>query len=584
MFAPPVAPRGGVWPVLPLVSAFVFKEDVMANKFSHMVDRRQFVGGVAAAGALTALAGCGGGDKGGSGAASAPAGDNVMSFYLSEPAYIDPYNAQENQGTSVVFATFDGLMTWDWDTNAAKPLAAADFPTISEDGLVYTFKLREGMKFHNGDPVDAESFVRGWKRVANPAMDTPSDICYHLAPVAGYNEFNAGETEEFTGLKAVDELTFEITLAAPMADFPAVCCHPGLVPVPQCALDDPKTFLEQPVGNGPFKMDGPWKHNQYINLVRFDDYYGEAPKLDGVYMSIQKDPNTAFNEFKAGSIDFAQIPTGQIEDVKEAYGTSEDGYESTPGKQALVGTELSTYFMIPCSQDPVLQDVNVRRALSLAINRQNIVDTLYEGSRKPATSIMPTAIDDDELNTWQYCTYDPERAAKILDEAGYKADANGKRGIEITLNYNGDGGHEELMSTIQLDLEAVGFTIKQDAVEWATYLTNLTDDAFSLGRLGWTADYPTMDNFLYPNFYTGAENNFEKYSNPEADKLMEEARQIKDDEERKAACRKICNLIGEDVPVIPIMFYTHNYVASERMKSFTYDAQTMPHFETAEIA
>ncbi len=557
----------------------------MATKFSQpVVGRRQFVGGALAASALTALAGCGGGKAPAGSAPAAASDDNVMSFYLSEPAYIDPYNAQENQGTAVARAMFDGLMTWDWDTNSAVPVCAAEAPTVSEDGLVYTFKLKEGMTFHNGDPVDAESFVRGWTRVADPTMETPSDICYHLAPVAGYAEFNGGESEEFTGIKAVDELTFEVTLTDPMGDFPAVCCHPGLVPVPKAAVDDPKSFLEQPIGNGPFMMDEPWKHNQYINLVKFDKYHGEAPKLDGVYCSIQKDPDTAYREFEAGSIDFAQIPTGQIEDNKKKYGVSEDGYTSTPDKQCLLGVELSTYFMIPCSQDQVLQDVNVRRALSLAINRQNIVDTLYEGSRMPATSIMPTAIDDDPLNTWEYCAYDPEKAAQILDDAGYPADADGKRGIEITLNYNGDGGHEDLMSTIQLDLEAVGFTIKQDAVEWATYLTNLSDDNFSLGRLGWTADYPIMDNFLYPNFYTGADNNYEKYSNPEADALMLEARQIQDEEERKAAYRKVCAMIGEDMPVIPIMFYAHNYVASQRMKSFNYDAQTIPHFETAEIA
>lgn len=558
----------------------------MATKFTEPVmGRRQFVGGALATSALAALSGCGGNKPAeGSAPAGGGAGDNIMSFYLSEPAYIDPYNAQENQGTAVARAMFDGLMTWDWDTNSAVPMCAAEMPEISEDGLVYTFKLKEGMKFHNGDPVDAESFVRGWTRVADPKMATPSDICYHLAPVAGYAEFNAGEADEFAGIKAIDELTFEVTLGAPMADFLAVCCHPGLVPVPQAALDDPKSFLEQPIGNGPFYMDEPWKHNQYINLVKFDEYHGEPAKLDGVYMSIQKDPDTAYNEFKAGTIDFAQIPTGQIEANKKTYGVAEDGYTSTPGKQCLLGVELSVYFMIPCSQDPVLQDVNVRRALSLAINRQNIVDTLYEGSRQPATSIMPTAIDDDPENTWEYCAYDPERAAQILDEAGYPAGADGKRGLEITLNYNGDGGHEDLMSTIQLDLEAVGFTVKQDAVEWATYLENLSADTFSFGRLGWTADYPTMDNMLYPNFFTGAENNYAKYSNPEADELMLQARQTEDEEERKAVCRKVCALIGEDMPVVPIMFYAHNYVASERMASFNYDAQTIPHFETAELA
>lgn len=555
----------------------------MANfKFSQPVmGRRTFIGGALATGAVAALAGCGGGENGGGGDAS---GKKVMNFYLSEPAFIDPYNAQENQGTAVVFSVFDGLMEWDWDSASAVPCCAAEAPTVSEDGRVYTFKLREGMKFHNGDPVDAESFIRGWKRVASPKMDTPSDICYHLAPVAGYAEFNAGDTDEFSGLKAVDELTLEVTLTDPMADFPAVCCHPGLVPVPACADEDPKAFLEQPIGNGPFMMTEPWKHNQYISLARFEDYYGEKPSLDGVYMSIQKNPDTAFNEFQAGSIDFASIPSGKIKECVEKYGESEDGFTSTPRKQCLLGTELSTYFLIPSPQDPVLADPKVRRAVSLAINRQNIVDTLFEGSRKPATSIMPTSIDDSPENVWEDCKYDPEAAAKLLDEAGYPANADGKRDVEITLNYNGDGDHGDLMSAVQLDLEAVGISVTQETVEWATYLQQLSDKNFSLGRLGWTADYPTMDNFLYPNFFTGADNNYEEYSNPEMDAAMLAARQIQDEEERKAACRKICGTIGKDMPVIPIMFYAHNYIGSERMKSFNYDAQTKPHFETAELA
>lgn len=551
-------------------------------KFTQpVVGRRTFIGGTLAASALAALAGCGGG-KGGS---SAGGGDNVLSFYLSEPAYIDPYNAQENQGTAVVRACFDGLMTWDWDTNSAVPMCAAEAPTLSDDALTYTFKLREGMKFHNGDAVDAASFKRGWERVASSkgVKDTPSDIAYHLAPVAGYDEFHSGSADELSGVVAVDELTLQVTLSSPMADWPAVCCHPGLVPVPQAAIDDPDSFLEQPIGNGPFKMDEAWKHNQYINLVKFDDYYGDAPKVDSVYCSIQKDPNTAYKEFQAGSIDFCQIPTGKIKECQDSYGTSEDGYTVTPGKQCLLGTELSTYFLILNSDDPVLADVDVRHAMSLAINRQNIVDTLYEGSRKPATSIMPTAIDDDEENTWTYCAYDPDQAKQILD-AKYPADADGKRGLSVTLNYNGDGDHGDLMSAIQLDLEAVGFTVTQDTVEWATYLTNLGDGKFSVARLGWTADYPTMDNFLYPNFFSTADNNYEKYNNPEIDAAILAAREIQDEDERRAACRKICAQIGEDMPVIPIMFYAHNYVGSERLKSFNYDAQTIPHFETAELA
>ena len=550
-----------------------------ASKFHQPVmDRRTFVGSALAASALAALAGC----SSGSAASDIKLTKNTFSYYLSEPAFIDPYNAKETSGASVIFTCFDGLLTWDFDSAGPKPLAAAELPTVSEDGLTYTFKLREGMKFHNGDTVDAASFKRGWQRLADSTMASPSEIGYHLAPVAGYAEMHAGEADEISGLKAVDDLTFEVTLTAPMGDFPAVCCHPGLVPVPQEALDDPKKFLEFPTGNGPFKMTEKWKHNQYINVVKFDDYYGDAPKIDGVYFNIQKDSDTAYNEFKAGNIDFAQIPTGQFKDNKKEFGTSEDGYTVTPKHQVLDGVELSTYFMIANPADPNLAKPEVRRALALAINRQNIVDTLYEGSRKAATSIMPEAIDDDPQNVWKYCTYDPDQAGKILDEAGYPLDGD-SRGIKITLNYNSGGDHEDVMASIQSDLEAIGITVEQDSSEWATYLDSLKAGDYSLARLGWTADYPVMDNFLYPNFFSTADNNYEKYNNPEVDAALLAARQIADEEQRKAAYRSICAAIGEDMPIIPIMFYAHNYVGSERLESFNFDAKIIPHFETAEI-
>lgn len=556
----------------------------MANiKTQPMLNRRHFVGGALATSALAALAGCTGttqsaGSSSSTGASGA--GEGYMNFYLSEPAYIDPYNGQENQGIAVISAIFDGLLTWDYDVNEPVALAAADLPTLSEDGLTYTFTLREGMTFHNGDPVDAASFKRGWERMVDPTMATPGEVGYHLAPVAGYQEFADGTADEITGLVAVDDLTFQVTLNAPMADFTAVCCHPSLVPVPQAALDDPATFLEQPVGNGPFKLDEPWQHNQYILASRFEDYYGEAPDLNGVYFSIQADPDTAYRAFQAGELDFAAIPLGQVADTIAEYGESEDGFTSTPGAQVLVGTELSTYYLIPNLENEFLAQLPVRHAISLAIDRQKIVDTLFEGYREPANSIMPLSIDNNEQNIWTYCAYDPEQAKQILADAGIDpASITG-----ITLDYNGDGGHEDIMSSIQADLAEIGIQVTQNTLEWAAYLQSLTDGQYGLARLGWTADYPTMDNFLYPNFQSAADNNFNNYSNPAVDEGLLAARQITDEEERKAKYRELCAMIGEDLPVIPIMFYSHNYIASERMTSFNYDAATIPHFRTAEMA
>lgn len=554
----------------------------MIDKFGG-ITRRNFVKGGLAAGALTALAACGGNNGGdtteGDDSAAPAVTENYFNYYLSEPAYIDPYNGQENQGMAVIFACFDGLLVWDYDTNEPVPMCAEELPTVSEDGLTYTFKLREGMTFHNGDPVDAASFKRGWERVASPAMATPSDIAYHLDPVAGKAEYAAGEAEEISGLVAVDDLTFQVTLTAPMADFPAVCCHPALVPVPQAALDDPASFLEQPIGNGPFKLDEPWQHNQYILASKFENYYGEAPAIDGVYFSIQANPDTAFRGFQAGEIDFCNIPVGQIQDCVDQYGASEDGFTVTPGHQALTGTELSTYYLIPNLENEWLSKPEVRRALSLAINRDNIVNSLFEGFREGANSIMPLSIDDNEQNVWQYCKYDPEQATQILADAGINpAD------ITVTLNYNSGGDHEDIMSSIQADFAAIGVNVQQQTQEWAAYLESLSDGSYDLGRLGWTADYPIQDNFLYPNFYSTASNNYNHYNNPDFDAKLLEARQIQDEEARRAAYREACAMVGDDMPVIPIMFYAHNYIGSERCAHFLYDAATIPHFESAELA
>lgn len=140
------------------------------------------------------------------------------------------------------------------------------------------------------------------------------------------------------------------------------------------------------------------------------------------------------------------------------------------------------------------------------------------------------------------------------------------------------------MSSIQADLQEIGIEVAQDTAEWAVHLTKMREGSFQMGRSGWTADYPTMDNFLYPNFYSTASDNYSHYANAEVDAAIDAARQIADDTERRAAYRTICHTIGEDLPVIPIMYYAHNYVGSDRVQQFYYDAQQHPDFITAELA
>ena len=530
------------------------------------VTRRTFVKGGLAASALAALAACGknGNAASGQGDSAVKATEGgAFKYYISDPVAIDPYNLQESEGTQVGHVLFDSLVEWDWDKSDVKAKAAESWE-INDDNTVFTFHLKDA-KFHNGDPVTAESFKRGWQRLVDPSMTTPGEIGYHLSPVVGYDEMAQGSAKEISGLTCPDDKTFVVTLSAPMADFLAVCCHPGLAPVPQAAIDDRDSFLLAPIGNGPFMMDGKWESGQYINVKRFEDYYGDKPALDAINFSIQKDPKTAYSELEAGNMDFCQIPTGRIQELSEKFGKSVDGYTISPSRQALLGAEASVYFLAVNLEDETMANKDLRHAMSLAINRQNIVDTLFESGREPADNVFPPII-DKKGGSWEFAEYDPEKAKQIIDEKGLA-------GTTVKLSYNSGGGHEDIMSCIQADLQTVGLTVEQDTKEWAAYLQGLTDGSFQLGRMGWIADYPTLDNFIYPNFYSTADNNFSRYNNPEVDAAIDAARAIADEDERKDAYRKINQMVADDMPIIPIMFYAHQHVASDRVNELYYNAQ-----------
>lgn len=529
------------------------------------VSRRTFVKGSLAASALAALAACGKNNNGASangGTVKASEG-GTFKYYISDPVAIDHYNLQESEGTQVGHVLFDSLVEWDWDKGDVKAKAAESWE-INDDNTVFTFHLKDA-KFHNGDPVTSESFKRGWQRLVDTTMTTPGEIGYHLAPVVGYDEMAAGEATELTGLTCPDDKTFVVTLKEPMADFLAVCCHPGLAPAPQAAIDDAANYLLAPIGNGPFMMDGKWESGQYINVKRFDDYYGDKPALDAINFSIQKDPKTAYSELEAGNMDFCQIPTGRFAELTEKYGSSVDGYTISPSRQTLAGAEASVYFLAVNLEDETMANKDLRHAIGLAINRQNIVDTLFEGVREPADNVFPPII-DKKGGSWEYAKYDPEAAKKIIDEKGLA-------GTTIKLSYNSGGGHEDIMSCIQADLTAVGLNVEQDTKEWAAYLQGLTDGDFQMGRMGWIADYPTLDNFIFPNFYSTADNNYSRYNNPEVDAAIDDARKIADEDERKDAYRKINQMVADDMPIIPIMFYAHQHVASDRVNELYYNAQ-----------
>lgn len=541
---------------------------------------------------VSATAGCAKKDTGDSG--EKPAGDEItkggtLAYYIGGPAYIDPYNTQESEGTQVEQALFDSLTAID-PLDASKVLpAAAESWEPNEDATVWTFKLRANGKFADGTPVTANDFVYAWNRIANPnTINTatkkpdPSVISYHLGVVKGFDEVTAegSKVTELSGVKAIDDLTLEVTLAYSFADFEYVVAHPALAPVPKALVEGgvdfegkKVAFGEMPVGNGPFKMAEPWKADQYIKVVKNENYYGEPANIDGIDFRIFKDPNTAYTEFEAGTLDFCQIGEQKIADAKTKYGESENGYTANPGKQSLLGAEAAIYYLVVNGKDKTMANADLRKAISYAINRQAICDVVFEGTREPADNIIPPGVAGNEVGGWADSKYDVEAAKAALAAAGY----DGKT-LELTLSFNNDGGHEKIMQLIQADLDKVGIKTKFDSADFPTYLKGLDAGKFQFGRLGWIADYPITDNFLYPLFFSTSTDNYSKYANAEVDKALEDARKTTDRAARISAYQALNKTIAADMPVIPVMFYKHHHIASERVHELTYSAMGITDF------
>jgi peptide/nickel transport system substrate-binding protein/oligopeptide transport system substrate-binding protein len=544
--------------------------------------RKAVVGLLVLALALTMVGavGCSTSDEGAGGDGDEKMG-GTLSYYISEPAFIDPVNLQESEGTQVGQAVFDSLVAFDPIDSSIVPAAAESWEP-NEDATVWTFKLVDGATFHNGDPVTAADFKYAWERICNP--ENESEISYHLAPVVGYTAMQDGEATELEGVVAVDDTTLEVTLEYPFADFEYVVGHPALGPVPMTAAEEGVDyegemvdFSEMPIGNGPFMMAEPWAHDQYVKVVKNEDYYGDEPYIDGVDYMILADQDTAFLEFQAGNIDFTHIPTGQIESSVEEYGESPDGYTVAPGEQVLLGPETAIYYLLMNNEDEVLKDPEVRKALSLAINRQQIADKVFEGTRVPATGMVPPGMVGFQDDAWEYSMYDVEAAKTQLADAGYP---DGEGMPVIKLEYNTGSGHEDILALVKDDLAALGIESELVGTEWAQYLDKLLEKTYQVGRLGWIADYPRQDNFLYPQFHSESGDNFAFYANEEVDAKLDEARGTTDADARVALYQEIETMIGMDAPVMPVVFYRHNHIGSDRINDGIFSPNGLFTFET----
>jgi ABC-type transport system substrate-binding protein len=472
----------------------------------------------------------------------------------------------ESECSQVLSTIFRGLLRIDPETSEEIYDVAESIE--SEDGLVWSVKLKEGWTFHNGEPVDAESFIRAWNY--NAYGPNATQIGFFFSPVEGYDDLqcptnNAGEctgdpkAEELSGLKAVDDTTIQITLSEPFSQWPLVMSYvPAFAPMAQACLDDLEACNESPIGNGPYQMSGEWEHNKSITVERYDDYAGDDPgNADEIVFKIYGNPATAFRDWQAGNLDIVQPDPTQIPTARGLAGDS----------IVEVDSGSFAYFGFPLYMEE-FQDIRIRQALSLAIDRQAIIDRVLNGLYSPAQDVIAGFVPGARTDACEYCRYDPEEAKRLYDEAG------GIPGDKVTIWFNNDGGHETWVQAMANQWrENLGLDYEFKSLPFDPYLDALGEgEANGPYRLGWLPDYPSPENYLDPIYGEGS-SNYGKWTGPAHEEFLDLVAQgdaAASVEEGIPFYQQAADVVLRELPVIPLWFGRTFIVYSDNVANVNY--------------
>ncbi|MFC3381411.1 peptide ABC transporter substrate-binding protein [Couchioplanes azureus] len=512
-------------------------------------------------------AGCGGGSE------EADSASNSIVIGIAEPQHLIPSNTTETSGAQVLAALFYPLVDFDKES---KPVELAAESITSDDNKVWTVKLKPGFTFHNGEQVVADNYIDAWNYGAyGPNAQGAS---YFYERIEGYADLQSKDPDgeegpqkapepkakTMTGLKKIDDSTFTVTLSTPFAGWKSVMGYTAFHPLPKAAFSAPGKiadgFEDAIIGNGPFKMKGTWQHDSKIEVEKVQGFKGTVPKIDGVTFKIYQDEKAEYADLVAGNDDVqTQIP---IESLAAAPGDLGERFKKSPSSSfQFVG--------FPTFQKE-FSNVNVRRALSMAVNRKEMTEQIFLGSQTPATSFVSPAVAGFRENTCgANCEYNPTEAKKLWTEN------NGPAKVQIT--YNADGGHKawvdamcnQVKASLGIDCVGVG------EPKFADLLTKVEKkQPVGLIRLGWVMDYPLMENYLGPLYATGGSSNYYGYSNPAFDNLVKEGSAAKTTDEAVAKWQQAEDILAKDMPVIPLRFGQNSFGHSEKVTNVEVDIFT----------
>lgn len=567
---------------------------------------------------------------------SSSSGQILYTANKSEPGTLDPALAQGTHESWILNHLFTGLLAYDEEGNLVSGMA--EMPEISEDGLHYTFKIKDGMKWSNGDPVTAKDFEFSWLRVLDP--ETASIYAYQLYYVKGGEAYNSVEkpgiyyvkddagndTKEVdhevtytdadltgldvdgksddekaqavyekwladaraeVGVKAVDDTTLEVTLENPTPYFSDLTAFYTLYPVNQKVVEenpDWATDAETHVSNGAFKLQS-WEHDSKIEVVKNENWFNaDKVKLAGITWDILEDSNTAFQNFDSGKYWIEVDPPQEV--VAQKF-TEEDPI-------LVIGKQVGTYYYnlnnIPKeSEKNPFTNVNIRKAFSLALDRKSLCENITKGGQIPAEGMVPYGLMDEAGKEFRdgsenFLKFDPEEAKALfekgLEEEGLTvADVNGK-----VLLYNTDEAHKKIAQAVQqMWKQTLGVDVQLENVDFNVKLAREKAHDFDISRAGWVGDYSDPMTMM-DLFVTGGSFNDSGYSNPKYDELIKTAIQSPDQKVRMDSMKEAEKILMEDMPIVPLYFYTQPYFVNENVKGIYKPLLQYPVLTYAEMA
>ena len=493
-----------------------------------------------------------------SGGSSGGGGAGQLTVFGAEPPTIDPALMSDTSASEYVVELFSGLVTLNHQLQIVPDLAESW--DISKDGLSYTFKLREGAKFHSGKPVTAKDFKYSWERAADPKLGSPTADTY-LGDIKGVSEKLEGKATEISGVKVIDDRTLQVELVQPRFYFLAKMTYPTSFVVDKENVEaGGPTWIDKPNGTGPFRL-AEWKKGERIVLERNANYYQEPAKLTKVHFLLAG--GSAMTMYENNEVDISAVGINDIERIKDS---------SNPlNKEFVIAPTLDIWYVGFNTEVPPFDDTRVRQAFSAAIDRDKIANVVWKGLLQRAEGVLPPGLPGYNSGV-QGIKFDPARAKRLLQESKY-------RGTLPPITYTIPSSSTTISPASEALIEMIrtnlGVEVKVQQSEWAQFLGDVKrnpvqnkKNKYQMYELGWAADYPDPQDFVDILFYSKSLDNNGAYSNPQVDRLIEQARTEASPDQRFKKYQEAEQLLVNDAAVVPLYHGKHYQLVKPKVKGY----------------